>query len=176
MGVSIEMGKTKKKFCYFGTLITFAFGVVCSVLVLTSGYDSPVWHLFEPITSFLGVGGFVLSAGLILPVTVLCAEYYFNHKVDFERGKRNEAILRRAEARRKAEEEERKADEARKVAEANAELWEERWERYIKPFLKFTFGACALFAGVCIVIGGASAFISSFGIVAFLLLMILLFK
>lgn len=170
------MSKTKKKFCYFGTLITFVTGIICAILVLMSGYDSPVLHFFEPITNILGVGGFILSAGLILPVIVLCAEYYFNHKEDFERGKRNEAILRREEARRKSEEEERKAEEARKVAEANAELWAGRWERYIKPFLKFAFGACALFAGVCIVIGGASAFISSFGIVAFLLLMILLFK
>lgn len=172
----MEMGKAKKKFCYFGTLITFVAGIVCAVLVLTSDYDSPVQYLFEPVTSFLGVGGFVLSVGMILPITVLCAEYYFNHKDDFERGKRNEDILRREEARRKSEEEERKAEEARKVAEANAELWGKRWESHIKPFLKFAFGACALFAGVCIVIGGASAFISSFGMVAFLLLMILLFK
>lgn len=170
------MNKTKKKFCYFGTLITFVFGVVCSVLVLTSGYDSPVWYLFEPVIRFLGVGGFVFSVGMIVPIIVLCAEYYFNHKKDFDRTKKNKAILRREEAIRKTEEEERKAEEARKVAEANAELWGKRWESYIKPFLKFAFGACALFAGVCIVIGGASAFISSFGIVAFLLLMILLFK
>lgn len=170
------MNKTKKKFCYFGTLITFVFGVVCSVLVLTSGYDSPVWYLFEPVIRFLGVGGFVFSVGMIVPIIVLCAEYYFNHKKDFDRTKKNKAILRREEAIRKTEEEERKAEEARKVAEANAELWGKRWESYIKPFLKFAFGACALFAGVCIVIGGASAFISSFGMVAFLLLMILLFK
>lgn len=170
------MNKTKKKFCYFGTLITFVFGVVCSVLVLASGYDSPVWYLFEPVIRFLGVGGFVFSVGMIVPIIVLCAEYYFNHKKDFDRTKKNKAILRREEAIRKTEEEERKAEEARKVAEANAELWGKRWESYIKPFLKFAFGACALFAGVCIVIGGASAFISSFGMVAFLLLLILLFK
>lgn len=166
----------EKKFCYFGTLIAFVAGVVCSILVLTSGYDSPVQHFFEPITSALGVGGFVLSAGMILPIVVLCAEYYFNHKKDFDRTKKNKAILRREEAIRKSEEEERKAEEARKVAEANAELWGERWESHIKPFLKFALGACALFAGVCIVIGGASAFISSFGMVAFILLLILLFK
>ena len=170
------MGKTKKKFCYFGTHITFVVGIVCSVLVLTSGYDSPGWYLFEPVIMVLGVGGFVLSVGMILPIIVLCAEYYFNHKKDFDRMKMNKAILRREESIRKTEEEERKAEEARKVAEANAELWGKRWESYIKPFLKFAFGACALFAGVCIVIGGASAFISSFGIVAFLLLMVLLFK
>lgn len=159
----------EKKFCYFGTLIAFVAGVVCSILVLTSGYDSPVQHFFEPIMSALGVGGFVLSAGMILPIVVLCAEYYFNHKKDFDRRKMNEAILRREEATRKAE-------EARKAAEANAELWEKRWESHIKPFLKLALGACALFAGVCIVIGGASAFISSFGMVAFILLLILLFK
>lgn len=170
------MSKTKKKFCYFGTLITFVVGVVCSVLALTSGYDSPGWYLFEPVIRFLGVGGFVFSVGIIVPIIVLCAEYYFNHKKDFDRTKNSKAILRREEVIRKSDEEERKAEEAREVAEANAELWGKRWESYIKPFLKFAFGSCALFAGVCIVIGGASAFISSFGIVAFLLLMILLFK
>lgn len=170
------MNKTKKKFCYFGTLITFVAGIVCSVLVLTSGYDSPGWYLFEPIIRVLGVGGFVFSVGIIVPIIVLCAEYYFNHKKDFDRTKNSKAILRREEAIRKSEEEERKAEEARKVAEANAELWGKRWESYIKPILKFVFGACALFAGVCIVIGGASAFISSFGMVAFILLLILLFK
>ena len=170
------MKKTKKKFCYFGTLITFVFGVVCSVLVLTSVYVSPGRYLFEPVIRFLGVGGFVFSFGMIVPIIVLCAEYYFNHKKDFDRTKKNKAILRREVAIRKTEEEERKAEEARKVAEANAELWGERWESYIKPFLKFVFGACALFVGVCIVIGGASTFISSFGMVAFILLLILLFK
>ena len=159
----------EKKFCYFGTFIAFVAGIVCSALVLTNGYDSPVWHFFEPITNTLGVGGFVLSAGMILPIVVFCAEYYFNHKKDFDKRKMNEAILRREEATRKAE-------EARKAAEANAELWEKRWESHIKPFLKFALGACALFAGVCIVIGGASAFISSFGMVTFILLLILLFK
>lgn len=174
MGVSIEMGKTKKKFCYFGTLITFVTGIVCGVLVLASSYDSAVRHLFEPITSFLGVGGFVLSAGLILPVTVLCAEYYFNHKVDFERGKRNEAILRREEAIRKTEEEERKAEEARKVAEANAELWGKRWEIYIKPLLKLILIALAILVVVIVIVGGIESFISSFGIIAFLLVIVII--
>ena len=86
------------------------------------------------------------------------------------------AVKNRARAIKEAEEARRKEEEDRRIAEANAELWSERWESYIKPILKFVFSACALFAGVCIVIGGASAFISSFGMVAFILLLILLFK
>lgn len=168
------MNKTKKKFCYFGTLITFVFGVVCSVLVLTSGYDSPVWYLFEPVIRFLGVGGFVFSVGMIVPIIVLCAEYYFNHKKDFDRTKKNKAILRREEAIRKTEEEERKAEEARKVAEANAELWGKRWEIYIKPLLKLILIALAILVVVIVIVGGIESFISSFGIIAFLLVIVII--
>jgi hypothetical protein len=50
------------------------------------------------------------------------------------------------------------------------------WSDYIKPLVKFALIVCAVLLVVGIIVSAASAFIATFGMVAFILLLILLFK
>lgn len=99
--------------------------------------------------------------------------YFIEYNIRF---RKEITVKNRARSIKEAEEARRKEEEDRRIAEANAELWSERWESYIKPILKFALVACVVLVVGGIIVSAASAFIGAFGMVAFLLLLILIFK
>ena len=160
---------------YWVTLGAFVVGIFLAFLVFRSA-NSSNWGIFTPIIRFFGRNFTIILFVLGLPLITFLVERRFVCREEIEAKKRARVIAYREEAKRKAEEAKRKEEEDRRTAEANAELWSERWESYIKPLLKFALVACVVLVVGGIIVSAASAFIGAFGMVAFLLLLILIFK
>lgn len=155
--------KAHKKRCWvtiilaiIGSVLTIAGTVYC--LLDKSSRDSAI------IVPIVG------ATGTFFPCLVC---YLIEYNIRF---RKEIAVKNRARAIKEAEEAKRKEEEDKRIAEANAELWSERWESYIKPLLKFALVACVVLVVGGIIVSAASAFIGAFGMVAFLLLLILIFK
>ena len=157
---------------YWFTLGAFVVGIFLAFLVFRSA-NSSNWGIFAPIILFFGFPFTIILFVLGLPLITFLVERRFVCKDEIEAKKRARAIAYREEAKIKAEETKRKEEEDRRIAEANAELWQERWESYIKPLLKFILIALAILTTIIVVVGGIESFISSFGIIAFLLVIII---
>ena len=157
---------------YWVTLGAFVVGIFLAFLVFRSA-NSSNWGIFAPIIRIFGFNFTIILFVLGLPLITFLVERRFVCKDEIEAKKRARAILRREEAKIKAEETKRKEEEDRRIAEANAELWSERWESYIKPLLKFILIALAILITIIVIVGGIESFISSFGIIAFLLVIII---
>ena len=157
---------------YWVTLGAFVVGIFLAFLVFRSA-NSSNWGIFYPIIQFFGFNFTIILFVLWLPLIAFLVERRFVCKDEIEAKKRARAIAYREEAKIKAEETKRKEEEDRRIAEANAELWSERWEGYIKPLLKFILIALAILITIIVIVGGIKSFISSFGIIAFLLVIII---
>ena len=157
---------------YWVTLGAFVVGIFLAFLAFRSANSSNL-GIFAPMIRFLGFNFTIILFVLGLPLITFLVERRFVCKDEIEAKKRARAILRREEAKIKAEETKRKEEEDRRIAEANAELWSERWESYIKPLLKFILIALAILITIIVIVGGIESFISSFGIIAFLLVIII---
>ena len=157
---------------YWATLGAFVVGIFLAFLVFRSANISN-WGIFAPIIRLFGFNLTIVLFVLGLPLIVFLVERRFVCKDEIEAKKRARAIAYREEAKIKAEETKRKEEEDRRIAEANAELWSERWESYIKPLLKFILIALAILIAIIVIVGGVESFISSFGIIAFLLVIII---
>ena len=157
---------------YWVTLGAFVVGIFLAFLAFRSANSSNL-GIFAPMIRFLGFNFTIILFVLGLPLITFLVERRFVCKDEIEAKKRARAILRREEAKIKAEETKRKEEEDRRIAEANAELWSERWESYIKPLLKFILIALAILIAIIVIVGGIESFISSFGIIAFLLVIII---
>ena len=157
---------------YWVTLGAFVVGVFLAFLVFRSA-NSSNWGIFAPIIRIFGFNFTIILFVLGLPLITFLVERRFVCKDEIEAKKRARAIAYREEAKIKAEETKRKEEEDRRIAEANAELWTERWESYIKPLLKFILIALAILIAIIVIVGGIESFISSFGIIAFLLVIII---
>ena len=158
---------------YWVTLGAFVVGIFLAFLVFRSS-DSSNWGIFTPIIRFFGYGFTIVLFVLGLPLATFLVERRFICREEIEAKKRAKVIAYREEAKRKTEEAKRKEEEDRRIAEANAELWSERWESYIKPLLKFILIALAILIAIIVIAGGIESFISSFGIIAFLLVIIII--
>lgn len=168
------MGKEKAhKKRYWFTLGAFVVGIFLAFLVFRSIISSNL-GIFAPIISFFGYGLTIILLVLGLPLITFLVERRFVCKDEIKAKKRARAIAYREEAKIKAEEARRKEEEDRKIAEANAELWSQRWENYIKPLLKFILSALATLIVIIVIVGGIESFISSFGIIAFLLVIMII--
>ena len=157
---------------YWVTPGAFVVGIFLAFLVFRSANSSNC-GIFAPIIMIFGFNFTIILFVLGLPLIVFLVERRFVCREEIEAKKRARAILRREEAKIKAEETRRKEEEDRRFAEANAELWSERWEGYIKPLLKFILIALAILIAIIMIVGGIESFISSFGIIAFLLVIII---
>lgn len=157
---------------YWVTLGSFVVGIFLAFLVFRNA-NSSNWGIFDPIIQFFGFNFTIILFVLGLPLITFLVERRFVCKDEIEAKKRARAIAYREEAKIKAEETKRKEEEDRRIAEANAELWSERWESYIKPLLKFILIALAILITIIVIVGGIESFISSFGIIAFLLVIII---
>ena len=157
---------------YWATLGAFVVGIFLAFLVFRSANSSNC-GIFAPIIRLFGFNFTIILFVLGLPSIVFLVERRFVCKDEIEAKKRARAIAYREEAKIKAEETKRKEEEDRRIAEANAELWSERWESYIKPLLKFILIALAILTAIIVIAGGIESFISSFGIIAFLLVIII---
>lgn len=157
---------------YWATLGAFVVGIFLAFLVFRSSNSSNL-GIFAPMIRFLGFNFTIILFVLGLPLITFLVERRFVCKDEIEAKKRARAIAYREEAKIKAEETKRKEEEDRRIAEANAELWSERWESYIKPLLKFILIALAILITIIVIVGGIESFISSFGIIAFLLVIII---
>ena len=157
---------------YWVTLGAFVVGIFLAFLAFRSANSSNL-GIFAPMIRFLGFNFTIILFVLGLPLITFLVERRFVCKDEIEAKKRARAIAYREEAKIKAEETKRKEEEDRRIAEANAELWSERWEGYIKPLLKFILIALAILITIIVIVGGIESFISSFGIIAFLLVIII---
>lgn len=157
---------------YWVTLGAFVVGIFLAFLVFRSA-NSSNYAIFAPIIRLFGFNFTIILFVLGLPLITFLVERRFVCKDEIEAKKRARAIAYREEAKIKAEETKRKEEEDRRIAEANAELWSERWESYIKPLLKFILIALAILITIILIVGGIESFISSFGIIAFLLVIII---
>ena len=157
---------------YWVTLGAFVVGIFLAFLAFRSANSSNL-GIFAPMIRFLGFNFTIVLFVLGLPLITFLVERRFVCKDEIEAKKRARAIAYREEAKIKAEETKRKEEEDRRIAEANAELWSERWESYIKPLLKFILIALAILIAIIVIVGGIESFISSFGIIAFLLVIII---
>ena len=157
---------------YWVTLGAFVVGIFLAFLAFRSANSSNL-GIFAPMIRFLGFNFTIILFVLGLPLITFLVERRFVCKDEIEAKKRARAIAYREEAKIKAEETKRKEEEDRRIAEANAELWSERWESYIKPLLKFILIALAILIAIIVIVGGIESFISSFGIIAFLLVIII---
>ena len=157
---------------YWATLGAFVVGIFLAFLVFRSSNSSNL-GIFAPIIRIFGFNFTIILFVLGLPLITFLVERRFVCKDEIEAKKRARAIAYREEAKIKAEETKRKEEEDRRIAEANAELWSERWESYIKPLLKFILIALAILITIIVIVGGIESFISSFGIIAFLLVIII---
>lgn len=166
--------KARKKRYWF-TLGAFVVGIFLAFLVFRSA-NSSNYGIFAPIIRFFGFNFTIILFVLGLPLITFLVERRFVCREEIEAHKRAVAILRREEAKIKAEETKRKEEEDRRIAEANAELWSERWEGYIKPLLKFILIALAILITIILIVGGIESFISSFGIIAFLLVIMIIIQ
>ena len=169
------MGSKAHKKRYWFTLVAFVVGIFLAFLVFRSS-NSSNWGIFAHIIRFFGRNFTIILFVLGLPLITFLVERRFVYREEIEAKKRARAIAYREEVKRKAEEAKRKEEEDRRIAEANAKIWAERWESYIKPLLKFALVTCVVLAVGGIIVSAASAFIGAFGMVAFLLLLILIFK
>ena len=169
------MGSKVHKKRYWVTLGAFVVGIFLAFLVFGSA-NSSNWGIFDPIIQFFGFNFTIILFVLGLPLIVFLVERRFVCKDKIEAKKRARAIAYREEAKIKAEETKRKEEEDRRIAEANAELWSERWESYIKPLLKFILIALAILITIIVIVGGIESFISSFGIIAFLLVIMIIIQ
>lgn len=167
------MGSKAHKKRYWFTLVAFVVGIFLAFLVLRSA-NSSNWVIFAHIIRFFGRNFTIILFVLGLPLITFLVERRFVCREEIEAKKRARAIVYREEAKRKAEETKRKEEEDRRIAEANAELWSERWESYIKPLLKFILIALAILIAIIVIVGGIESFISAFGIIAFLLVIIII--
>ena len=163
--------KARKK-RYWATLGAFVVGIFLAFLVFRSSNSSNL-GIFAPIIRIFGSNFTIILFVLGLPLITFLVERRFVCKDEIEAKKRARSIAYREEAKIKAEETKRKEEEDRRIAEANAELWSERWESYIKPLLKFILIALAILITIIVIVGGIESFISSFGIIAFLLVIII---
>ena len=154
--------KAQKKRCW----VTIILAIIGSVLTIAGTVLSLLWQDRDSAIIMPIVG-----ATMTFFPCLVC--YFIEYNIRF---KKEIAIENRVRAIREAEEAKRKEEEARKVAEANAKLWAERWESYIKPFLKFAVSICVIVVIGGIIVSASSAFIAAFGMVAFILLLILIFK
>lgn len=157
---------------YWVTLGAFVVGIFLAFLVFRNA-NSSNFGVFAPIIQFFGFNFTIILFVLWLPLIAFLVERRFVCKDEIEAKKRARAIAYREEAKIKAEETKRKEEEDRRIAKANAELWSERWESYIKPLLKFILIALAILITIIVIVGGIESFISSFGIIAFLLVIII---
>lgn len=157
---------------YWATLGAFVVGIFLAFLAFRSANSSNL-GIFAPMIRFFGFNFTIVLFVLGLPLITFLVERRFVCKDEIEAKKRARAIAYREEAKIKAEETKRKEEEDRRIAEANAELWSERWESYIKPLLKFILIALSILIAIIVIVGGIESFISSFGIIAFLLVIII---
>ena len=135
---------------YWVTLGAFVVGIFLAFLVFRSA-NSSNFGIFAPIIRFFGFNFTIILFVLGLPLIVFLVERRFVCKDEIEAKKRARAIAYREEAKIKAEETKRKEEEDRRIAEANAELWSERWESYIKPLLKFILIALAILIAIIVI-------------------------
>ena len=157
---------------YWATLGAFVVGIFLAFLAFRSANSSSL-GIFASIIRIFGFNFTIVLFVLGLPLITFLVERRFVCKDEIEAKKRARAIAYREEAKIKAEETKRKEEEDRRIAEANAELWSERWESYIKPLLKFILIALSILIAIIVIVGGIESFISSFGIIAFLLVIII---
>lgn len=159
------MGKEKahKKRCW----VTIILAIIGSVLTIAG----TVYSFLDMSNRDLAIITPIVGATATFFPCLVC--YLIEYNIRF---RKEIAVKNRARAIKEAEESRRKEEEDRRIAEANAELWSERWESYIKPLLKFALVACVVLVVGGIIVSAASAFIGAFGMVAFLLLLILIFK
>lgn len=153
--------KAHKKRCW----VTIILAIIGSVLTIAG-----------TVYSFLDMSDRDLA--IITPIVGITATffpclvcYFIEYNIRF---RKEIAVKNRARAIKEAEEARRKEEEDRRVAEANAELWSERWEIYIKPLLKLILIALAILIAIIVIVGGIESFISSFGIIAFLLVIVII--
>ena len=161
MGVSMGEEKAHKKRCWVTTILA----IIGSALTITG----TVYCLLDKSSRDLAIITPIIGATATFFPCLVC--YLIEYNIRF---RKEIAIKNRARAIKEAEEARRKEEEDRRIAEANAELWSERWESYIKPLLKFILIALAILIVIIAVVGGIESFISSFGIIAFLLVIIII--
>ena len=153
--------KTHKKHCW----VTIILAIIGSVLTI-AGTIYCILDVDRESAAILPIVGATVT---FFPC-LLC--YLIEYRIRF---RKEIAVANRARAIREAEAARREEEDSR-IAEANAKIWAERWESSIKPILKFALVACVVLVVGGIIVSAASAFIGAFGMVAFLLLLILIFK